>query len=137
VVGDRHTVLAREAPGDALRDQSLRIRIAGGGDHVVGALTVHPPHRLGLLGDAATIVGHVGELAEDEIGLETAERLTQTFEVEDVADDRLGTCSRRRSAFAGVRVSPATSCPASTSKGTRRAAITPLAPSTKTLTASP
>ena len=65
------------------------------------------------------------------------DRVAQRVGVEGVADDRLRAGGASDSVLSGERVMPVTSCPASTSDGTRRRPMAPLAPATKTLMAGP
>ena len=102
------------------------LRICGKGSKVV--LVPVPPAA------DADVVGQVGQLVENHLGMKGGDRAHQCLGIEHIADDQLSIKLSQpvsRSAFPGERVIPATTCPAPTSSGIKRTPMTPLAPAMK------
>ena len=117
-----------QLPGDTLRDEFLHFCVLGRLDQIVGALPAYarvaqrPRRQLG------SVVRQVGELIQDDVGLENANDTDERDAIEHIADDRLGSRFPQPRCVGRDRVIPATTWPSAMSRGRRSLPITPVAP---------
>jgi hypothetical protein len=88
VVGD--AAFPGQLPGDALSEEPLDVGGLGGGQEIARSLGPHPVVAGAELRQLRHVIGQVGELVHDRIGLELHNGVTQRIGIVDVADDRLG-----------------------------------------------
>jgi len=89
--GDRAAALARQLPGDALRDHPLCPGRGRGQQQVARARAAHPVVPVAGRPAVSGAVRQIRQLMEDDVGTERGHRLREGVGVEHVADHRLRT----------------------------------------------